>query len=830
MERATLDFGIDLGTTNSKIAVFNGSGATVFKNNIDMEYTPSVVRVDSKGGIFVGQTAKNLLGVDDENTYSEFKRLMGTSKVYHFKSSGRKMLPEELSAEVLKELRKCVEQRSGEKVVASVISVPAAFDLPQCDATNKAAKLAGLSFSPLIQEPVAAALAYGFQSRSDRVFWMVYDLGGGTFDVAVIQVRDGQIQVVNHSGDNELGGKDIDWEIVEKILVPSLLKEYTLSEFKRGNLKWKAAFAKLKLNAELAKCALSNDSSAMIFIDSLCIDDKGGPVNFEYELKRTEIEPIIEPLVEKSINRCKAALEEKRLSSDNIEKLILVGGPTKTPIVRDILKERMKIPLEFSVDPLTVNAQGAAIFARTQRVPKDPNSKHVTISGQYSLELDYEPIGNEPEPMIGGKITAPDGKPLTGFKIEFLESKTKWRSGKLTLAADGKFMTAVHAGEQANEFLIELTDAAGNLCKTMPDRFNYSIGMTISSQPLLHCIGVALANGEMQPFFKKGTSLPARWREIHRTTVSVKRGESGTLLRIPVVEGENTKHDDRNTLIGNLIITGDKVKRDLPLGSEVEITIDMDESRLIHVKAFVPILDEIYEDVLKLDKNTVEPQQLADDFKRQQERLIKVLDNAQQAGSPQADKPIQKIENERMINDVETALAAAPADSDAAIKCQKRLIDLKIALDEAEDALEQPLIISKAKSNIEYIKDITEKFGDDEEKQNFNALEREINTAIESNDIDLVKQKLEYLEALYWRICFKQPGWWVSQLEDLEKRKAHMRDQQLADRLIIQGRSAIDSNNLDGLKTVVRQLIGLLPADEQQQVQGYGGTTMPVNR
>jgi molecular chaperone DnaK len=334
----------------------------------------------------------------------------------------------------------------------------------------------------------------------------------------------------------------------------------------------------------------------------------------------------------------------------------------------------------------------------------------------------------------------------------------------------------------------------------------------------------------MQIFLNKGTPLPAHRREIHRTTVSIKKGESGTLLRIPVVEGENTKRDDRNALIGNLIITGDKIKRDLPLGSEVEITIDVDESRLIRVKAYVPILDEIFEDILKLGKTTAEPQKLVDDYKRQQERLRRVRDNAQQTGTAQADKPIQKIEDESMLHDIEASLAAAPADPDAADKCQKRLIDLKIVLDEAEDALEQPLIISKAKDHIEFMRDIVDKFGDDEEKHNFNALEKEINTAIASNDIDLIKQKLEYLEGLYWRICFKQPGWWVGQLEDLEKRKTHMRDQQLAERLVIQGRSAIDSNNLDGLKTVVHQLIGLLPADEQKEVQGYGGTTMPINR
>ena len=160
-----------------------------------------------------------------------------------FKRSGNSMLPEEMSAEVLKSLKADVHTNKGEDLHAAVITVPAAFELPQCEATRRAAALAGLTVSPLLQEPVAAALAYGFQSASNKVFWLVYDFGGGTFDAAVIQVRDGVIQDVNHAGDNYLGGKNIDWDIVEKLLVPQLTADRRLSDFNRTNPQWRAAFA-----------------------------------------------------------------------------------------------------------------------------------------------------------------------------------------------------------------------------------------------------------------------------------------------------------------------------------------------------------------------------------------------------------------------------------------------------------------------------------------------------------------------------------------------------------------------------------------------------------
>lgn len=176
--RTTIDFGIDLGTTNSAIALLKGVATDIIKNNADADITPSAVSIDKKGTVQVGQRAKNRNIEAPEDAYLEFKRRMGTDHVYHFKSSGQARTPEDLSAEVLKSLRADVQQRTGELVEASVVTVPAAFELHQCDATRKAAQLAGLKESPLLQEPVAAALAHGFQVDGEKAYWLVYDFGG----------------------------------------------------------------------------------------------------------------------------------------------------------------------------------------------------------------------------------------------------------------------------------------------------------------------------------------------------------------------------------------------------------------------------------------------------------------------------------------------------------------------------------------------------------------------------------------------------------------------------------------------------------------------------
>jgi molecular chaperone DnaK len=833
-ERTTVDFGIDLGTTNSSIAVLDGTDVHVFKNNEGQEYTPSAVWIDNKDRLYVGFRAKQRFMDDEGNTKSEFKRQMGqmgTPEAYRFAKSGRVMRPQELSAEILKSLRGDVQQRTGEEVMAAVIGVPAAFELPQCEATNEAARLAGLSFSPLIQEPAAAAIAYGFQSKSDRVFWMVYDLGGGTFDVAIMQVRDGQIRLVNHGGDNELGGKNLDWEIVEQLLVPALKREYALSDFTRANAKWKSAFGKLKLNAEEAKIRLSRDISSPISIDPLCQDDRGRPVKLEYDLQRNDVERLIEPLAAQTINICKKVLDEKRLSPGDIEKLILVGGPTLTPLIRQMLSSALGMTLEFRIDPLTVVARGAAIFAGTQRTPANASHGRTIAPGQFRVELEYDHIGTDLEPPIGGSIIAPEGESLAGFTIEFVASKSQWRTGRINISAKGTFTTTIRAEKGcSNEYLIELRDSNGNLRQCVPDRFSYTYGMTLDKPCLTNSVGVAMANNQMDVFFKKGTPLPARQRNEHRTAVAIKRGDSSTYLRIPVVEGNYSRRADRNSPIGTLEVPGDKIRRDIPIGSVVEITIIIDESRLVRTKAYIPILDEEFEHVHKLEKPAPDPQQLSQDFEREKARLEQVSQRTEATTCQKAVPILERIRQEQMVHDIETSLAASKADPDAAAKCRNRLQDLKRTLDEIEVLLEWPTLVSGANQEIEYTRELVNEYvkdehKKDEHKRDLNLLEDEARKAIAAQNEDLLHQKIGEVQRLKYKILSELPAYWVAQFNGLAEQKNIMRDKSLAEGLILQGRRAIDNNDLEGLKNAVRQLWDLMPPDKRDDI-GYGGTTL----
>ena len=592
-KRSTVDFGIDLGTTNSSIAVCNGTTVEILKNEDNAETTPSAVWMDGKGRMYVGRVAKDKVDDDTDNAHQEFKRQMGKEGMKTFKASGRQLSPEELSAEVLKELRKSVSQNMSEEIRAAVITVPADFDAAQVAATNRAATLAGLKQSVMLMEPVAAAMAYGFDKKPEKSRWLVYDFGGGTFDAAVIEVRDGIIQVRDHAGDKFLGGKNIDESIVDKLLAPAASKQLGLANFQRGQEQWRAAFAKLKIEAEKAKIRLSRASSAVIQVTNL--NGKGG--DFDFELTREQLEGLSSLFIERSISLCQQAMRQNSLGAGDVDRVLLVGGPTLMPLLRQMLadpKNGLGIPLEFGVDPFTVVARGAAAFAATQplHLPEGGPAK-----GEYHVKLDYSAIGPETDPQMVGQVIGSAGGDFTGWTIECVNNTSvpAWRSGKLGLTADGRFMASLlaEAGPK-NIFQIEVLDGAGSRQRTVPESFPYTVNTAPDpNPPLIHDVGIALADNTMETFFKKGTPLPARSsRNCYRTSAPARAGEATSqLIKVSAIQG-NIPRADRNTPIGSLDIPVAKLKRDLPAGTEVEVKLMIDTSRRIKIEALIPALGD----------------------------------------------------------------------------------------------------------------------------------------------------------------------------------------------------------------------------------------------
>jgi len=833
MSRATIDFGIDLGTTNSAIAVLKGVHPEIIKNNeLDADITPSAVSYDKKGAVLVGQRAKNRIIDKPSDAYIEFKRRMGSDHVYHFKSSGMDRKPEDLSADVLKSLKGDAQQKTGEAIEAAVITVPAAFKLHQCEATKKAAHLAGFKQHALLQEPVAAALAFGYQADSQKAYWLVYDFGGGTFDAALMKAEEGTIHVVEHGGDNFLGGSNIDWALVEKLIVPRILEEYDLEDFDRANAgidnRWYSAFMRLKIAAEQAKIGLSRKEAATLDPDYAknLIDASTGEVVIEeldLQITQSELIKIAEPFILRSTDIVKQVLKKKGLSPSAIERVILVGGPTKAQYFRDILTAELGITLDYSVDPLTVVARGAAVFAGTQRL--NTRVADAAPAGEFSVELKYNPVGVDSSPTVGGKLSGDNVTDWAGYTVELVNEKTKWRSGKIPLNDGGVFMATLHAERgDRNTYLLEVYEPSGRKRKVTPNQIVYSIGASPDEQPLIHTMGVALKNNEYERFLDKGTGLPAKKKKILRTAFPLRQGQSGELLRIPVVEGENDLAD-RNSLIGTGEIHAINIRRDLPAGSEVEVTLSVDTSRIIRVQAFCPLLDDdVLDAKLDLQKRDPKPERLSAECNAELQRLQQLKAKASGTGDETAKATIAEAEK-KLVERVKELEAAAKGNRDAAAECEERLLELKAKLDEAADALEWPTLVVDVRQWLNHLKETIERceVTEDQEKK-ATQLKADVEEIIEKKKMDRLRKRREQIESLYWDIVFAQDGFWVDCFNRVEKDKHEITDRARGDRLFDQGRKCIQNNNPNGLRSVVTQLWDLLPkAPTKDEMRGYGG-------
>ncbi|MGH4023072.1 MAG: Hsp70 family protein [Pseudonocardiaceae bacterium] len=826
MSRQNIDFGIDLGTTNSAIAMLTDAGPEIIRDSgaERLEITPSAIWVTKSGGIYVGRRAKDRIESDPEDACGEFKLQMGIEGPFkQFKASGRSMTPEELSAEVLKSLRGNVTARLQEEIDAAVITIPAAFELHQCDATRRAAEQAGLAVSPLLQEPAAAAFAYSFARDAQKAFWLVYDFGGGTFDAAVISVRDGEFTIVNHSGDNFLGGKLIDWDIVDDLLIPAIAQNYRVPEQPRMHPRWRRNIAKLKAAAEQAKIELSQRQSTTISLDLK--DENDDEMAFEYELTRSALERIAEPYYRRSVELSRRALADARLGPADIETVLLVGGTTLAPAVRELLldpAEGLGIPLDQSQDPVTVVARGAAIFAGTQQ---RPTSRAPLQPGELVLDLTFQPIGDDPEPLVGGRVRAATTNDWSGFTIEFVNAahQPPWRSAQIPLTRDGGFTAQLWARQNtSNTYAITLRDQTGTQHRTSPNVLSYrhrDDGALSDRVVLPHSVGVGLATNDMLVFIPKGTELKARKTAVLRSTIDVSKADGTGMIRIPVLQGEQPRAD-RNRNVGTLSIAPHQVKRDVPVGSEVHVTIQVDASQGVTASAYVPFLDEDWDITLNLSKMLAEVNHLRRDAAALRTRLAELRRKADAVVAPEARNRLAAINADRAIEEIDKLVNQAQVDRDAVASCEGRLQDLAAALDHVEDALRIPELLEEIEAQRDSASRLVAAHGTDADRQELAECEREIDRARRDNDVTALRRHSDTLEVIKARLLRKAGEFEPALFRGLRNGRSTMTSPAQADQLIQQGERALGRGDHAALAAINNQLSKLMPAQADDGMTG----------
>ncbi|HEX7839702.1 MAG TPA: Hsp70 family protein [Kofleriaceae bacterium] len=815
---STIDFGIDLGTTNSALCRQDGRTGRLIPGP-EGELLPSAVHIHADGTIEVGQRARDRLGQSPgtaagtaadtaADTAIEFKRLMGTTERKRFPASGKELGPEELSAEVLRALCDRSRVREGCVPRAAVITIPAMFQLPQCDATRRAAALAGIEHAPLLQEPIAAAIAHSGTGEVRDGSWLVYDLGGGTFDVSLVRCKDGRLQVIDHDGDNHLGGRDFDRAIARK--ATELVRQAgSLGEFKRTDPANEDAFARIKVEAERVRLALSTEPTARFEIQDL-----GRGASIAFELDRAGLEALLEPLVARTTALCSKLLARNRLPAGELSGLVMVGGPTLTPCVARQIRSGVGVEARHYVDPMTIVARGAALFASTQRLP--PALRKKRAGAAIELHLEYEATTTDPAPLVVGKVVSP-APPPPGLRITMERDDSGFGAAPAPVRPDGAF--AIDLGllpNALNVFRVGAVDGAGNALPVEPDVIKLLHGFSVARPPLSQSVGIMLADNTVHWYLRKGVVLPARQTMTHSTTLALRRGQSGEAVHVPLVQGESARAD-RNKVIGVLHIHADQIARDLPEGSTVEVTIGVDESAQTAGRAYVPALDQWFEEVVRVELEAKPAAEVGKSLADQKDRLKALEALADEL----ADQPAQ---HDPRIKEVEALLDEGDRDSIDLADQMVRMMSQDI--DAAEDGgrkarLEAEFAEVRGRASDVILGDGTKDHpghGEPADRRQLDILIAECNRAFGRGDLDLAEHKVEDIRSLTIVVLTRLPGYWIGYLKYLAKEATNLGVYELVAKHVERGNQAIARKDFNAIPPLCREIIQMFPSEQRERV------------
>jgi molecular chaperone DnaK len=809
--------GIDLGTTNSVLALYDGSAVSVLPNAQGESLTPSVVRIDGRGNVTVGRRAHRYLETDAANTRAEFKRLMGTGERIRFDASGREMLPEELSSLILGSLLGDARDALGFAPHAVVVSTPALFELPQNHATLRAGRLAGLEEVVLIQEPIASAIAAGWSADAEGL-WLVYDLGGGTLDVSLLETRDGWLRVVDHWGDNFLGGKDFDEALTDWAL-SRLHAEGTLAGISRSDPASRRTLRRLKAACEQTRIELSRQERAAIVCQELV--DTNGLVDVDLEITRAELESLLDPLIERSLQVCRVLLGRAKVAPDAVGRIVFVGGPTLTPSVRRRVGEVFGHRVAEGMDPMTLVARGAALYAATAGLEARPVRAGTPVATPgLALRVEHPAVTSDSEPFVVGRFLPTSGEALPA-RVRIEREDRGFVSPEEAVSPEGSFLLQARLERhRQNRFRIVALAADGSTVPLQTPELAIVHGFSVADPPLSRRVGVALSDNTVTTYFEKGTPLPARRTVAHQTTLPLHPGGGEDVLAIPIVQGEYSRAH-LNRLIGTLRIRGDSVRAvALPAGARVEVTLQLDRSGQLYARADVPSLGQTFEDVV----HVLVPSASLEVLEREMQTAGRRLEDLQRRGFRLREPELVRrlTAAAAMLREASAGMEAARGgDGDAAQKTHRLLLDLEAELDVAEEGLRWPELDGEAEEQIHIALYWIGTFGSEGEQKLSEAAVLAIQQARKKRDLAELDRQLRILRSLSNAAYRRDPESPAGELEWYEQHVAEAVDVPRAHQLVQEGRRCLERQDRPGIVSVLRQLVPLFPGDEEERRRSF---------
>ncbi len=833
MPRTKIGYGIDLGTSNSAVALVEDGQVMIIKSEkYQKDTTPSCVHFNKKRAAFAGDDALNRYRADvlrafqgygagrgkdsGINTFIEFKRTMGTDKMYMSTHMNRFFTSEELSAEVLKKLKSFV---TDENLAAAAITVPAKFRQNQIDATQRASELAGLNYCELLQEPIAASLAYGVDARRMDGYWLVFDMGGGTFDAALMQVEQGIMKVADTSGDNHLGGKDLDYAIVDHILIPYLARHYRISSIladESGKFLLREA---LKWHAEEVKIALSSRSSAEIYTDEpVGEDDSGEAMELDFEIALKDYEDSALPVFQRAVDISKKLLEENHLTGDDIETVLLVGGPTYSQTLRRLIREQITDRIDTHIDPMTAVARGAAIYASTRDLPMNLQNRDKT---KIQLILKYPETTVEIDDQIGIRVDRSQTRGLipNPLFVEIVRKDMAWSGGKIEMIDDREILPVHLETSESNTFLIHLYNSVGDRIMCEPSQFTIIQGIKAATATLTHslCIGAFDTEKEKELLMplrglEKNQSLPANGKGVFKTQKPVFPGNADDLIKIPIYEGEPYSRTTLNEWAGMALISGNDVSSYLPEDQEIEIAVEIDSSRRMTLSAYIPYLDDTLR--IKVPENKqkgYDADMLSDEILKAEEILV-TLENE----SPAMDMTTINlfIGLNRELCYLSELIESGRGDYNTKTKVMERLREVLKQLDHLEEEGRWPRMAAELEKALERFEICHNRYGNESSNQLMDQYRKQVREVLKHMNIKAARELRKEIRSSGLSLVSKEVGLWIRYVKTFYKKfdSYNWKDESAARALIEEAKRIIVENpSKERVERIVRSLFGLLP-------------------
>lgn len=830
---STINFGIDLGTTNSAIAKFVKGEVVVFNNPLDYGRAtlPSVVMY-RKDKVVVGSKAREFLEKDPKSVVGAFKRRMGTSMSFKINAIEDTRTPIQLSTEVLKELKTFVN--TGEHVDAAVITVPASFDLIQSNATKEAGFLAGFRQVILLQEPIAASLAYANMKKERELTdgqWLVYDLGGGTFDVALIKIKDGEMRVMDHEGDNFLGGADFDQMIVEKLVIPRIAKAYRFSnlekEMKSESGKYNSKYYVLLRRAEDAKIRLSAAEAAEIVVDGM-EDEAGNEVDEEVVITRAEFNALIHPSIAATIEMIRSILSRNHLPASALQFTLMVGGSTYIPYVRRQVQEALEVPVNVEIDPTVAVAVGAAYYAATKvREVRESKIDLRKKQNHVSIKASYAKASKEKEELFAARVMGD----VEGLYYKIVRQDGGFDSGLKKLAE--RISEDLPLVENAyNLFLLTVYDSQNNVVPTDLEPIGINSGYGISGQPLPEDICLEVddldhpGQTRLALVFQRNTILPAKRTLTFPLNKSIVQGSEDNVLHINVLLGSHLALPEANKSIGYINIAGKDLKRDISRGSDLEISLSLSESQDLAVAAYLSMADQEFKQTFNPKERHTPIELLKQQVKDLSLKLEAELRDATIQEDVETTATLTHLNQEMQ----QVAAEAEALSHDDVTDKRYQLEDRKRKLAQEIDAATKHKVILKAKEKYYEARTrcqqmLTNGTASPHEQRAFQDIVAQEETFMTTNVAAKILEKADELDGICNQIEWRNPDFLLSVFNWLKTQQSRMYDQGQAGALLEAGKQAVHNQHWDRLRGINYDLFDLLPKGAKEEANtriGFG--------